>query len=80
MLIFAVVTLYHKDSILSQETLGISQLLVVSQYHKILGNSQDLPVFSGPVSECSRRSGLHNEGFPLQTRLRARPNTEESVA
>ena len=49
-----VVTSYHKEQLSSQETLGISQRLVVSPYHQILGNSQDFGLSSGPVSECAR--------------------------
>ena len=50
----AVVTRHHKEQFSSQETLGISQRLVVSPYHQILGNSQDFGLSSGPVSECAR--------------------------
>ena len=53
----AVVTRHHEEQLSSQETLGISQRLVVSPYHQILGNSQDFGLSSGPVSECYTRSG-----------------------
>ena len=47
-------TRHHKEQISSQETLGISQRLVVSPYHQIMGNSQDFGLSSGPVSERAR--------------------------
>jgi len=64
----AVVTWYHKEQFLSQETLGISQRLVVSPYHQVLGNSQDFGLSSGPVSECARDEAYGSQNA-VQTTL-----------